>query len=461
MKPIWSAKSAFSVFFVVLMLLAEMPLANAGNNITVENTKPGNPVSQWGIHGRIDASGDSSIEGFATDFSVDHGQRVDFKINTDAARYCIDIYRLGYYGGLGARLVASIEKLGASTQPPPLRDPANGLVDAANWAVSASWDMPADAVSGVYIAKLTRLDGKSGENQIPFVVRADESHSHIVFQTSDTTWQAYNAWGGASFYYGNGPAGDGRAYAVSYNRPFTTWSQNTYGEGEADSYLFSGEYPLLFWLEQNGYDVSYVAGTDTARQGQLLFNHRLFISAGHDEYWTAEQQQNIAAARAAGVNLAFFSGNTAFWKARWTQDMGVQPHQLSHDGGLQDVARRRSRPERDMDGNLGGSGCKPSTWAAPECSDGATFPGERPKSRSDRDTLPVFAAALLAQYHHPNSPTGRDRQTARGLSRFRVGCPGRQRQAAAWVDCLVEHDPQRQGVSPGLRRYLWPGDGSP
>ncbi len=355
MEASWSTRSAFSGFFVVLMLLVEMPLANAGNSITVENAKPGNPVSQWGIHGRIDASGDSSIEGFATDFSVDHGKRVDLKINTDAARYRIDIYRLGYYGGMGARLVASIEKLGASTQPPPLRDLATGLVDAANWAVSASWDMPADAVAGVYIAKLTRLDGILGENQVPFVVRADESHSDILFQTSDTTWQAYNSWGGASLYYGNGPARDGRAYAVSYNRPFTTWSQNTYGEGEADSYLFSGEYPLLSWLEQNGYDVSYVAGMDTARQGQLLCNHKLFISAGHDEYWTAEQQRNIAAARAAGVNLAFFSGNTAFWKARWMQDMGS-----SHISNRTMVVYKTSQ-----DGAADPSGIWTGTWEDP------------------------------------------------------------------------------------------------
>ena len=59
--------------------------------------------------------------------------------------------------------------------------------------------MPANAVSGVYIAKLTRTD-TGGASHIPFVVRNDASHSDLLFQTSDTTWQAYNTYGGNSLY---------------------------------------------------------------------------------------------------------------------------------------------------------------------------------------------------------------------------------------------------------------------
>ncbi len=146
-----------------------------------------------------------NIEGFATDISVNHGTTVSFKINTNSNNYRIDIYRLGYYGGMGARKVDTIMHTGVQIQPDPLRDATTGLVDAGNWAVSATWNVPADAVSGVYIAKLTRLDGVAGENQIPFIVRDDSSTSDIVFQTADETWQAYNGWGGANFYGGDGP----------------------------------------------------------------------------------------------------------------------------------------------------------------------------------------------------------------------------------------------------------------
>ncbi|MGX5735461.1 DUF4082 domain-containing protein [Bosea thiooxidans] len=285
------------------------------SRIALENQKQGTPQSVWDIEG----AGSSNIEGFATDISVNIGNRVDFKINTNSSDYRIEIYRLGYYGGMGARLVETIQHTGVQNQPAPLRDATTGLVDAGNWGVSASWDVPADAVSGVYIAKLVRQDGTFGENHIPFIVRDDSSTSDIVFQTSDTTWQAYNGWGGANFYGGNGPAtgqGYGRAYAVSYNRPIATRGGVGQAAGEQD-YLFGAEYAAIYWLEQNGYDVSYMAGVDVDRYGSLLLNHNLYLDVGHDEYWSGQQRANVQAARDAGVNLAFWSGNEMYWRTRW------------------------------------------------------------------------------------------------------------------------------------------------
>ncbi|WP_245319776.1 DUF4082 domain-containing protein [Bradyrhizobium sp. LMTR 3] len=289
--------------------------ATSTNPIVLENQKQGTPQSVWDI----DGAGSSNIEGFATDISVDNGNRIDFKINTDSSNYRIEIYRLGYYGGMGARLVTTIQHTGVQNQPAPLRDATTGLVDAGNWSVSASWDVPADAVSGVYIAKLVRQDGVEGANHIPFIVRDDSSTSDIIFQTSDTTWQAYNGWGGANFYGGNGPAtgqGAGRAYAVSYNRPIATRGGIGQASGPQD-YLFGAEYSAIYWLEQNGYDVSYMAGVDTDRYGSLLLNHKMYLDVGHDEYWSGQQRDNVQAARDAGVNLSFWSGNEMYWRTRW------------------------------------------------------------------------------------------------------------------------------------------------
>ncbi|WP_445764866.1 DUF4082 domain-containing protein [Rhizobium hidalgonense] len=289
--------------------------AVASNAIVLENQKQGNPESEWGLSG----SGSTNIEGFATDISVDNGKTVSFKINTNSTNYRIDIYRLGYYGGMGARKVTTIQHTGLQTQPNPLRNATTGTVDAGNWAVSASWTVPDDAVSGVYIAKLVRQDGTFGENQIPFIVRDDASHSDIVFQTADETWQAYNGWGGANFYGGNGPAtgqGAGRAYAVSYNRPIATRDGVGTYAGPQD-YLFGAEYAGIYWLEQNGYDVSYLSGVDADRYGSLLLNHKTYIDAGHDEYWSGQQRTNVEAARDAGVNLMFWSGNEVYWRTRW------------------------------------------------------------------------------------------------------------------------------------------------
>ncbi|MHA6731510.1 DUF4082 domain-containing protein [Devosia sp. A369] len=288
-------------------------LSATPNAIVLENSKQGTPESEWLI-----GLADPSIEGYAAQFTLNHGETVDFKISTDSKNYRIEIYRLGYYGGDGARLVHTIERnlASAQSQPLPLFDPTTKLVDAGNWSVSASWAVPADAVSGVYFAKLTRLDGSLGENMIPFIVRNDEAPSDITFQTADTTWQAYNWWGGYNFYGGiGGGLRTGRASKVSYNRPIIT-RDGGFAAGPQD-YIFGAEYPAIRFLEQNGYDINYISGIDAASNAAQLLNSKIFLSVGHDEYWSGEQRANVEAARDAGVNLSFWSGNEVYWETRW------------------------------------------------------------------------------------------------------------------------------------------------
>ncbi|MDB6000069.1 MAG: hypothetical protein JWP52_1768, partial [Rhizobacter sp.] len=230
--------------------------ATPANAIVAENCLTGSPSSEWDI---VD-SGDPSIQGFATQFSVNRGTTVSFKVKSTAAGYRFDIYRMGYYGGVGARKVATVAPTATlpQTQPNCLSEAATGLVDCGNWAVSGSWAVPANAVSGIYFAKLVRTD-TGGSSHIFFIVRNDASTSDLLFQTSDTTWQAYNEYGGNSLYAGS-PAG--RAYKVSYNRPFNTRSVD-----DAQDWVFNAEYPMVRWLESNGYDVSYISGIDAEMRG--------------------------------------------------------------------------------------------------------------------------------------------------------------------------------------------------
>ncbi len=74
---------------------------------------------------------------------------------------------------------------------------------------------------------------------------------------------------------------------------------------------------MVRWLEANGYDVSYISSVDAARNGNSITSHHAFLSIGHDEYWSAQKRASVEAARTAGVNLGFFSGNEVFWKTRW------------------------------------------------------------------------------------------------------------------------------------------------
>ncbi len=288
-------------------LSSHQACAAPANAVVAENCLPGNPASEWDISG----AGSSTIQGFATDISVNRGTRISFKVSTPASSYRYDIYRMGYYGGLGARQVATVLPSVPlpQSQPSCINQAATGLIDCGNWAVSGYWDVPAGATSGIYFARLVRTDGSSAASHIVFIVRDDASRSDLLFQTADTTWQAYNNYGGNSLYVGS-PAG--RAYKVSYNRPF-----NTRAVDGGQDWVFNAEYPMVRWLEANGYDVSYISGIDTDRSGSLLLNHRVFLSVGHDEYWSGAQRTNVEAARGAGVHLAFFSGNEVFWKTRW------------------------------------------------------------------------------------------------------------------------------------------------
>ncbi len=309
--------------------------------IVAENARQGNPETEWDVNG----SGDPTIQGFATEISVNHGSPIYFKVKTDAASYRIDVYRVGYYGGLGARLVETIMPSAPlpQSQPEGLYDPTTRLLDCGNWDVSATWSVPADAVSGVYIARLVRTDqppteaaaippalphaygalglgrlanplSESRASHVIFIVRADESNSDVVFQTSDLTWNACNRYGGSSldggFINGKALGLHHRAFKVSYNRPLTSRS------AEAACQFFNAEYPMVRWLEANGYDVTYTSGVDTARHGETLMNHKVFLSVGVDAYWSGPQRRSVEAARDAGVHLAFFSGGTMFWKAR-------------------------------------------------------------------------------------------------------------------------------------------------
>ena len=371
----------------------EEACADPANEIVAENCLEGHPATEWDINGY----GDPSIQGFGTDIGIAQGETIEFKIDTDSDDYRIDIYRMGYYGGMGARRVDSFEPSATlpQIQPECLRGPipvlAEGggletwpapLVDCGNWAVSASWQAPEDATSGIYFARLVREDPIEGwvkndrfeatplpptgedslweapgfhavmrnplrearASHIYFVVRDDEGESDLLFQTSDLNWQAYNRYGGHSVYGRLNPerlrlhGGPPRAPKVSYNRPF----ENRHYR--AVNMVFNSEYPMIRWLERNGYDVSYSSGVDTDRRGEELLEHKVFLSVGHDEYWTGQQRRNVEAALAAGVHLGFFGSNDIFWKVRWEPsiDGSEQPYRTF-------VTYKESQDHRKLD----------------------------------------------------------------------------------------------------------------
>ena len=281
------------------------------------------------------------------------GEDVSFKIKTDAVDYRIDIYRMGYYGGNGARKVATIGPLAQlpQVQPPCLTNAATGLVDCGNWAESARWQVPPSAVSGIYFARLVRTD-TGGDSHVFFVVRDDDGGSDLLFQTSDTTWQAYNRYGGNSLYVGS-PAG--RAYKVSYNRPFTT-------RGFASpSFVWEDEYPMVRWLERNGYDVSYFSGIDTERRGRraprarglpLRRPRRVLVGRAADE--RRERPRRRRQPCVLQLERGLLEDEVG--------ELDRRHRDAPPDAGLLqgDSRRREDRSHADMDGNLARRALQPA-----------------------------------------------------------------------------------------------------
>ncbi len=308
----------FRSLLIIALTLALHTMAYSQNAIATENALPGNPSSEWDIT----LAGDLTIQGFATAISVNKGSPVSFKITTAAGiGFGIKIYRLGYYNGNGARMVADLGNgFTGISQAPCVTNTTTGLVDCGNWTAQATWNVPSTAVSGVYIAKVKRND-TGGASHIIFIVRDDAANSPVLFKTSDATWQAYNDYGGNNFYGGTVAAyQQGHATKVSYNRPFYN-RKGVYPNSAITGLtgLFNAEYAMIRWLERNGYDMSYTTCVDMARDPSLITpsNHKILLSVGHDEYWSAEERRKYESAANAGVSLAFFSGNEVYWKTRW------------------------------------------------------------------------------------------------------------------------------------------------
>ena len=364
----------------------------SGHTIADENAKPGS--SDWAIT-RPSLVGE--IQGYAGQVSVQRGDKLDVYVSTakDGTKYEADVYRMGWYGGAGARKVHSIKNIDGQYQGrwDPLRglrdcptckiDPSTLLLEA-NWKRSLQVKIDDDWVSGYYVIKLHEL-ATDTSSYVIFLVRDDASDAPALVQASTNTWQAYNVWGDASLYGSFGAnrkyvAKTRRAYQVSYDRPYDVAinGSKNYGAGE----FFSWEYDFVRWAESTGYEMSYTTNVDVHLRPDTLLRHRMFISLGHDEYWTKSQRDAAEQARDSNVNMAFFVGNEAYWQARIdASSSGTKARVITEykDAALDPLARSQpkeatvmfkdapvSRPQSLLSGAAYGSNATPDyqPWRA-------------------------------------------------------------------------------------------------
>ncbi|HJV53316.1 MAG TPA: N,N-dimethylformamidase beta subunit family domain-containing protein [Noviherbaspirillum sp.] len=305
------------------------PGSHAYNVIQRENAKTADDgvSEQWEI-AAANYAGNHEIEGYASATSINRGESIKLYVNTNDPEYTIAVYRIGWYGGKGGRLVAGPIRRTGVKQPAPSIDAENNLVEC-DWNdpyvlhIPGKADDPTDWASGFYLAKLTGSRGK--QSYIIFVVRDDASDSALLFQSSVTTYAAYNNWGGYSLYDLDDfdSAGGKPAYKVSFNRPYRNPMRPASGKGAGE--FLTWEINMVRFLERGGYDVSYSTNIDTHRAPQQLLRHRAFLSVGHDEYWTKSMRDAIEAARGHGVSLGFFGANSGYWQVRLEGDRNGQP----------------------------------------------------------------------------------------------------------------------------------------
>jgi N,N-dimethylformamidase beta subunit-like protein len=277
------------------------------NPIQAENANRGTPVGTW----LQPAVPPTNVEGYTSEVSVLPGETVHLHVSTeDREQYRIEVYRVGWYGGNGARLLACLPSCGGSEEgrryPPPS---FAGM--SANWPVTDRLTIPADWVSGYYYALFRVTSGSAQDIDsrawAVFIVRDPPTRqARILVQVPVNTWQAYNPWGGKSLYDFNSRH-FARASHVSFDRPLGWTAQGP----------FDWEYNLVRFLEREGYDVSYQTDVDTDVAPDSLLQHRLVIVAGHSEYWTKRMRDAFDAARDAGTNLAFTGSNAAYWQSRY------------------------------------------------------------------------------------------------------------------------------------------------
>jgi len=309
--------------------------------IRKENEKPG--TSDWQLtRVRLDERGgyrNSDIEGYCSKQSVAAGETLDFFVSTKLENpFTLEIFRTGYYGGKGARLMKALGPIKGSPQPVPESTRGDKHLHECQWDPSLSLTIPEDWISGVYLGRLTTED-KTGEgywqSYVVFIVR-DDRPADICLQCSDNTWQAYNRWPNDFSIYTHPKGNQGPWAEVSFDRPYSKYAQiyeNPQSIGSGEWLCF--EFPFAYWLEKEGYDVTYCSNADMVNPEYARPNRfKAFLSNGHDEYWDIREYNNVVKLRDTGTNLLFFSGNSVCWVTPMTPDTkGKQQNRIIFRGG--------------------------------------------------------------------------------------------------------------------------------
>ncbi|BAZ48044.1 Ig domain protein group 1 domain protein [Nostoc sp. NIES-4103] len=315
--PSFSFQNSYYYQDIVFDASAETETIRVREHVTthpifLENLKEG--TQGWDD---INYAQNLEIAAFLSSESINKGEFIDVKASLAVAgNIKIEVFRLGYYSGVGARLVYSVDDIAVITQSTEIVNPATKLVRF-NWLTTYTLQTNATWITGCYLVKLT--DKSTGKQCLSFfVLRDDNLQSDILYKFGFSTHYAYNSFAyNASNRYSAYSGGE-RSLSISLDRP---WEGNTYNPSTPNSNPLRWEYQTIRWLEKNAYRVSYCSGQDIDKNGSgYVKKYSAFMISGHDEYWSFKEYKAIKEAIESGVSVLSLSANTCYWNIKWSSD---------------------------------------------------------------------------------------------------------------------------------------------
>ncbi|MGO9322422.1 MAG: N,N-dimethylformamidase beta subunit family domain-containing protein [Solirubrobacteraceae bacterium] len=283
-------------------------------SVAVENRAVG--TTAWRLPGPsylIGGAARGAISGYVAEQAIAAGESEGVYVSAPHARtVTVQVYRMGWYGGRGGRLVLQSAPLPAGSQPPCAHRFATGLTEC-RWHATLTFPIPTALASGVYLVKLHASTG--AQSDCLFVLRPSRP-TPLLVEIPTASYEAYNAWGGDSLYPGGrrrvGVTGTTQGVEVSYDRPYESQT----GAGQ----FFIRDVAMVRFLERYGYPVGYTTIESIDRDPTQVLGPtrpRALIDVGHSEYWSAGDERAFARARDSGTSLIFISSDTIAWRVRF------------------------------------------------------------------------------------------------------------------------------------------------
>jgi hypothetical protein len=242
------------------------------------------------------------------------GQVAQFSVNYNLP-FTIRVFRLGHYGGDGAREVYAASPATPTAQPTPTSIPGgNGAVSCANWSVNATWNIPVDAQPGWYMAYFRNV-ADTVHGHALFCVSDKNNKKPTLIVASDATWHAaYNGYGGNNVYGADlaiGNAAD-RAFCSTYDKPVISINY------VPQTHFYNNTYPYLKFSERMGIDAGVTTIEQIKNDPTILDDRDVIVWTGHNEYVPQGVINKVKTLLTSGANMVNIAGNDMFWRVKFT-----------------------------------------------------------------------------------------------------------------------------------------------